>query len=55
MADLLAGKITADEAQAQIADLEVARKATPALPADIQGFETLEDCLNNSAVNGLSI
>lgn len=55
VAELLAGKITADEAQEQIAVLEEARNATPALPADIQGFETLEDCLNNSEVNGLAI
>lgn len=55
VAELLAGKISSDEAQEQIAALEEARNATPALPADIQGFETLEDCLNNSEVNGLAI
>lgn len=55
VSELLAGKITADEAQEQIAALEEARNATPELPAEIQGFETLEDCLNNSEVNGLAI
>lgn len=55
VAELLANKITSEEAQAQIAALEEARNATPELPADIQGFDTLEDCLNNSQVNGLSV
>lgn len=55
VAELLAGKITNEEAQAQIEELEAARSATPELPVDIQGFDTLEDCLNNSAVNGLAV
>jgi len=55
VADLLGGKITADEAQDLIAKAEEARSATPEVPAEIQGFETLEDCLNNSQVNGLSV
>jgi hypothetical protein len=52
---LLANELTSEEAQAQIAELEAARTATPELPADIQGFDTLEDCQNNSVVNGLAV
>lgn len=55
VADLLANAITSDEAQAKIADLEAARVLVPELPAEIQGFDTLEDCLNNSTVNGLAV
>lgn len=52
---LLANEITSEDAQAEIAALEAARVATPELPVDIQGFDTLEDCLNNSTVNGLAV
>jgi hypothetical protein len=55
VADLLAQKITSEDAQAAIAELEAARVAVPELPAEIQGFDTLEDCQNNSVVNGLAV
>lgn len=55
VADLLANKITSDEAQAKIAELEAVREAVPELPVDIVGFDSLEDCLNNSEVNGLPV
>lgn len=55
VAQLLANEITSEEAQAKIAELEAARTAVPELPADIQGFDTLEDCQNNSTVNGLTV
>lgn len=55
VAKLLANELTSEDAQAAIAELEAARVLVPELPADIQGFDTLEDCQNNSVVNGLTV
>lgn len=55
VAELLAGQISSEDANERIAELEAAREATPEVPADIQAFDTLEDCLENSRQNGLDV
>lgn len=55
VAQLLAGEIDNTAAQEQIEALEATRVSVPELPADIQGFDNLEDCLNNSTVLGLAV
>ena len=53
--EVAAGDVLASDIPAKLAELEAARDAVIAVPADIQAFESLEDCLNNSEVNGLAI
>lgn len=54
-AELLEGALTNEQAQEKLNELEAAKSVVPELPADIQGFDELEDCLNNSQVNGLAV
>lgn len=55
LADVAEGTIAATDIKAKLEELEVQRDTIIDVPADIQAFETLEDCTNNSDVNGLAV
>lgn len=55
LTEVSAGTVLPSEIADKIAELEAARDATIAVPAEIQAFESLEDCLNNSEQNGLAV
>jgi hypothetical protein len=55
LAEVAAGNVAPAEINDRIAELEQARDAIIEVPAEIQAFDSLEDCLNNSEVNGLSV
>lgn len=49
------GELKPSDIDGELAKLEAARDAIIDVPAEIQAFETLEDCQNNSKVSGLEI
>lgn len=55
LTEVASGAVEPSEIDAKIAELEAARDATIDTPVEIQAFETLEDCLNNSEQNGLAV
>lgn len=55
LAEVASGAVQPDEINDRIAALEAERDAIADVPAEIQAFDSLEDCLNNSEVNGLSV
>ncbi len=55
LAEVAAGNVQPSEINDRLAELETARDAIIEVPAEIQAFDSLEDCLNNSEVNGLPV
>lgn len=55
LAQVAAGEVAPEDINDHLAKLEADRDAVIAVPAEIQAFESLEDCLNNSEVNGLTV
>lgn len=53
--EVAAGNVKPEEIADRLAELEAERDAIIDVPAEIQAFESLEDCLNNSEQNGLAI
>ena len=55
LSQVAAGEVAPGEIDAKLAELAEVRDSVIEVPAEIQAFDSLEDCLNNSEVSGLAV